>query len=158
MESDAAWTGRLDLIQDRLCGVRYENGLSGPSYALGKLYNDSQGVVLDALAFILRLTRLPTPGASSDNSRVKRYVPDPVRRTIRYHLGEDEELHKVRRDKAATPTEEPGREEKTPHALEQPEGGFVLSDVLAVAVLLTRPSPGVGRKEAAIEGVPVGGK
>src|SRR5439155_258347 len=47
METDPAWTKRLDLIEGRLCGVRVQRGLGDPTYSLGKLYRGPLGLVFD---------------------------------------------------------------------------------------------------------------
>lgn len=153
METDTAWTRRLDLIEGRLCGVRCRQGLPDPGYRLGKLYSDADGVVFDMLDGILRFALevssppLPTlPPPPSPETRTRRtYDEDypPRRRTIR-PLHKEEQKAEARRQaqeqrrlEAASPT-------TTAVTAGRQEGGtFAIDDVVGVCVYLARPSPRV---------------
>ena len=145
MEADSAWTSRPDLIEGRLCGVCSNYGVAGPTYAIGKVYRDSHGLVFDALAVVLRLASpmdvsspaSPDPGPDMVAAGGK--TQSGRRRKIRM-LDREKEKAEVRRNTAEI------RRDAT----------FILHDIVAVCVYLARPTPRVVRAEATAEGKPGG--
>jgi hypothetical protein len=158
METDSAWTSRLDLIEGRLCGVRLQCGLAEPAFALGKLSRDSLGLVFDTLDGAIRLdwqSSLPQPSTCSASP-----LPPPIpeahqsktapsgrkkagrRRTIRY-LDREEEKAETRRRAEENDREERGSRHGEAAGVSGNGGDTItLQNVVGVCVYLARSSPG----------------
>ena len=157
METDAAWTSRLDLVEGRLCGVCVRTVAADPVYAVGKFCRDAGGSFLDTGDKVFRLAEsLPSSSRSAAPhaepiARVKTIIGGK-RRTIRPL---EEEEKKARRKSEVQQQEQAG-ETPANDAGTSPGGSkeyaasvFALRDVVAVCVYLVRPSPWHLEKEGA---------
>jgi hypothetical protein len=136
MESDSAWTSRLDLIEGRVCGVCLNHGVAGPTYAIGKIYRDTLGLVFDALAVVLRLASpidLLSPSSSNTDpgtAAAGQKNQSGRRRNIR--------MLDLEKEKAESRRKAAGQRAVT----------FELQDVVAVCVYLARPTPRIVQSDA----------
>jgi len=153
METDPAWTNRLDLIQGRLCGVRLGQGSPEPTYALGMVYRDTLGIAFSAFSTTFRLIgaplqahAMPPPSTVSElpDPRIKVFPEGGKRRKIRELEREQEKAEKRKQlqEMAAQP-EVMSPQAATQEANREPDGTFTMQDAIGVAVYLVRPSPGI---------------
>ena len=160
IETDTAWTRRLDLTEDRLCGVRCRHGLAEPTYRLGKLYRDTGGVVFDTLEGVLRLAAESSPPPSSSTlppppSPATRPVPTAAQEGP-YQCRKVRMLHKQEQKEEARRQAQEQRRSEAPSTtttsdvpVQQPESTFTVEEVVGVCVYLVRPSPRVGASRTA---------
>ncbi len=159
IEADPAWTGRPDLVDGRLGGIRLARGQQGTEYPLGKFYRSPQGLIFEALDTALRLFTFPAPPSAHSPEMVPLSAPEAPepeepprarrRRTVR--MLEHEERKAEARNQG-------GQNQPMVRAEpeEQPAAALTLQDIVAVCVYLARPSPGIGRVTDAAEGPPTG--
>jgi hypothetical protein len=144
METDSAWTMRLDVVQGRLCGVRLGLGRD-VSYKLGIMSQNDGGYVFAASDAIARLdeaafAHIPkSSGPLTEGARLSE--TSPVSRPLT-----EKEFHAQfrRKQRKITPLGETGADESAQHTTAQgrPEhAAFAMDDIVAVCIYLARPSP-----------------
>lgn len=138
METDPAWTARLDFVEGRICGVRLYAGTPESTFVLGKVYRDSLGLVFDAVDWVIRqagtaLPMSPAPSVAPTPKASATPRTRPFRRKIR--MLDDEEKKASGRFKAD--------EQLSRQPLGDQPDTFNLQDIVGVCVYLARPSPKV---------------
>lgn len=141
METDSAWTNRLDFVVGRLCGIRFSLATdASPHFLFGKVWSDSKGVLASDSNTILRLDTgsAPEPGKGSP-------VPSPLhgynpfakpRRSVRGLIPKAPTPAQGRQQDEVVATESAGTSESN--------RTFALKDVLGISIYLARPAALIG--------------
>lgn len=138
IETDTAWTSRIDLVAGRLCGVRVSGG-SVPIYTFSRLVRDSSGHIL-APSFSAEASRFPevSSPAASDQSQTPKTAEPTIRRRRKIRSLDQEAKKAAERAQQDDVTR---HQEKDPDNRLSGQISIDLQDIVGVCVYLVRPFP-----------------